>query len=101
MVIDTGATTTIIPLEMALAIGCDPIKTGQRAMIITASDIEFFPLVRIPKIACLGHAANNLEVACHTIPARLRTEGLLGLDFLASVPIFQQFQAALSPFIDR
>ncbi len=93
MIVDTGATTTIIPREMALAIGCAPGKTElQPAFIITASGIEFFPLVRIPELACLGCTVRDIEVACHTIPSRLQTEGLLGIDFLRHVPAFQQFK---------
>src|SRR5438874_1960500 len=96
MVIDTGATTTIIPPQIALAIGCDPAKSKERVAIITASGLEYWPLVTIPEIVCLGHRAESLQVACHSLPAQSTVEGLLGLDFLSGVPAFQDFQKKIA-----
>lgn len=95
MVLDTGATTTIIPPKVAAAIGCDPAKSKQRVSIITASGVEYLPVVKIPFVACLGQHARNLPVACHDLPPDSTVEGLLGLDFLRHVPTFQKFQHAI------
>jgi clan AA aspartic protease (TIGR02281 family) len=95
MVIDTGATTTVIPPQIALAIGCDPAKAKDRVAIITASGLEYWPLVTIPEIICMGHRVQSLPVACHSLPAQSTVEGLLGLDFLSGVRAFQEFQKAI------
>lgn len=69
------------------------LPPGYRSAL--SSGIEFFPLVRISELTAMGHTVRNIEVACHSIPARLQTEGLLGLDFLQQFPPFQEFAAAV------
>jgi len=95
MVLDTGATTTIIPPKVAAAIGCDPAKSTQRVSIITASGLEYLPVVRVPLVICLGQRVQSLSVACHDLPPESTVDGLLGLDFLHFVPAFREFQQAI------
>src|SRR3990167_3047312 len=91
LVVDTGATTTIIPPQFALAIGCDPVRAKKHISIITASGVEYLPVMTIPVIECLGQCVKNLPVTCHTLPPQSTVDGLLGLDFLSHVPAFQRF----------
>jgi predicted aspartyl protease len=95
MVLDTGATTSIIPPKVGVAIGCDPSQSTQRISIITASGLEYLPVVRIPLVVCLGHRVRFLPMACHDLPPESTVDGLLGLDFLSSVPAFQEFEKAI------
>jgi len=92
MAFDTGATTTFIPPDVAIAIGCDPAKATRRYPMITASSIEYAPALHIPRVACLGKSVEALEVVCHRLPAESIVQGLLGLDFLRQVPVFQEFE---------
>jgi len=92
MVLDTGATTTIIPPKVAAAVGCDPARSKKRISIITASGMEYLPVVKIPLIACLGQRIKNLPVACHDLPPDSTVDGLLGIDVLSRVPAFQRFR---------
>ena len=101
MIIDSGATTTIIPRELALAIGCNLEEVEEPALIITASGLEFFRLVRIPELICLGCVVRNFEAACHPLPSLLQAGGLLGMDFLRQFPPFQDFEAAVRSSRDR
>ena len=96
MVIDTGATTTIIPPKVAVAIGCDPAESKQRMSIITASGTEYLPVVKVPLVRCLGGEVRMLPVVCHDLPAQSTIDGLLGLDFLDRIPAFQEFRRAVS-----
>jgi predicted aspartyl protease len=80
--LDTGCSRTIIPFEIAVAIGCDPAASAKRTRIVTGSGIEIAPLVRIKKIKALGKTVKNLEIACHDLPEEGFVDGLLGLDFL-------------------
>lgn len=91
MVVDTGATTTIIPPQIAVAIGCDPAKRSGRTAIITASGLEYLPVVTIPLVECLGYRVRSLKAACHDLPPQSMVDGLLGLDFLSHVPSFRRF----------
>lgn len=95
MVLDTGATTTIIPPKVAAAIGCDPAKSKRRISIITASGLEYLPVVKIPLVACLGQETRNFPVACHDLPPDSTVDGLLGLDFLHCVSAFQKFRQSI------
>ncbi len=95
MILDTGATATIIPPQIAIGIGCDPSKSERRVPIITASGLEYLPVIVIPEIACLGKHLLNFEVVCHTLPPQSTMEGLLGLDFLIHLPAYQQFHAEI------
>ncbi len=80
---------------MAAAIGCDPAKSKRRISIITASGLEYLPLVKIPLMACMGQPARNLSVACHDLPPDSTVDGLLGLDFLRHVSAFQKFRQSI------
>ena len=91
LVVDTGATTTIIPPQIALAIGCNPVRAKHHLSIITASGLEYLPVVTVPVIESLGQQVKNLAVACHSLPPQSTVDGLLGLDFLSHVPAFQRF----------
>ncbi len=82
LALDTGATYTIIPFEAAFAIGCNPTASKQKIEIVTASGIEYAPLITIPFIKAFGFELKNLHVACHNLPPRSQVDGLLGLNFL-------------------
>jgi len=99
MLVDTGATYTMIPRKAALALGLDPATAHRHIPVITASAVEYVPLLRVPIFRCVGLALRNLEVACHDLPAESAVEGLLGLTVLHRLAPFQQFQHALQSFL--
>ena len=92
LVVDSGATTTMISPHTAMAIGCEANLSEKHAPIITASGFVYMPLMKIPLIACLGVEIKNLEIICHQLPAESIVQGVLGLDFLRHVPAFQEFE---------
>ena len=71
MVIDTGASITTIPSEIALAIGCNPSRPKRRIEMITASGLEYVPVVTIPEINLLGFKIKNIEAACLNLPPKV------------------------------
>ena len=91
MVLDTGASVTTIPAEIALSIGCDPSRPKERVEMITASGIEYVPVVVVPKIKLLGFELVNTEVACLELPPRSLVSGLLGLNVLSKFDILLAF----------
>ena len=82
LALDTGATYTIVPFEAAFAIGCNPTDSKQKIEIVTASGIEYAPLITIPFVKAFGFEVKNLPVVCHNLPPRSQVDGLLGLNFL-------------------
>lgn len=92
MALDTGSTYTLIPSEAAIAIGCDPIRSSRRIEIVTASSIEYAPIITIPSIKALGMEVKNIDVVCHNLPPKSQVDGLLGLNFLSNFNILLKFR---------
>ena len=95
MVLDTGATITTVPIEAAIAIGCDPTKSKKRIEMITASGTEYAPLVTIPEVRFLGFKLKDVEVICHNLPPQATVSGLLGLNILKRFDIFLKFHSKI------
>ena len=93
MVLDTGASITTIPAEIAVAIGCDPSKPKRRVEIITASGIGYVPIVQVPKVELLGYELKNIEVACLSLPHQSAVDGLLGLNVLSRFDVHLNFKS--------
>ncbi len=79
MAVDTGATYTMIPWEIAEALGYRPDISSQRITLVTASGVERVPLIKVDIIRILGKEIRDIEIVCHDLPARSYVDGLLGL----------------------
>ena len=91
MAVDTGATYTMIPTEVAIAIGCDPLRSRRKIEITTGSGIEYVPVVAVPKFRAFGIELKNMDVVCHNLPPQSPVEGLLGLNFLKKAKLIIDF----------
>lgn len=80
--LDTGATYTMIPWEIAEALGYQPAVSKEKVTLITASGVETAPLVEVKKIKFLGESIDNVPVVCHDLPPKSYVVGLLGSSFL-------------------
>jgi clan AA aspartic protease (TIGR02281 family) len=80
--LDTGATYTMIPWEIAEALGYKPEMSKEKVTLITASGVETAPLIEIKKIRFLGEELDNVSVVCHDLPPKSYVTGLLGSSFL-------------------
>src|SRR3989338_290329 len=99
MVLDTGATITTVPIEAAIAIGCNPDKSIKRIEMITASGTEYAPVVTIPEVRFLGFKLKDVEVICHNLPPQATVSGLLGLNILKRFDIFLKFHSKILEII--
>lgn len=81
MIVDTGASETIITLSMASTLELQATGTMQ-AQIADGSEVEF-PTSKVKSIAVGGITANNLQVAI----APKASIGLLGHDFFGNYDI--------------
>ncbi|MEW6102555.1 MAG: retropepsin-like aspartic protease [bacterium] len=95
MVVDTGATYTIIPWDIAEALGYKPELSQEKITIITASGIEIAPLIKIDKIEVLGKEIKDVWVVCHDLPPQSGVKGLLGIDSLRRLKIQIDFNKNL------
>ena len=99
LLVDTGATYTMIPMKAAMAIGCDPSIATRRIPIVTVSAVEYTPVVTIPMLTCLGHPFRAVEVACHDLPPQSAVDGLLGLNVLSQLAPFRAFIESIHSYL--
>jgi clan AA aspartic protease (TIGR02281 family) len=80
LVLDTGATTTMISHRLAASLG---LRTdGPRIVAATANGNVAVPLARLGSIKVGEAEVVNLTVTVHDLSPAARADGLLGLDFL-------------------
>lgn len=91
LALDTGATYTMIPIEIARDIGHDPTLAKRRIEISTANGLIFVPLITVMEISFMELTLKNIDVICHSLPSESPVEGLLGLNFLIHLPAFVEF----------
>jgi hypothetical protein len=82
LVLDTGATTSLINVATLLSLGFDPDHSTQRTSMTTGSTIEVVPLVVLTRLSAPGQHRFGFSVISHALPASSSVDGLLGLDFL-------------------
>ncbi len=82
LLIDTGSTYTIIPVEILESLGSSPAQSTDHVRIVTGNGILMVPRVVIPVFHCLGQEKMNFSVIGHTLPPAGPIDGLLGMDFL-------------------
>ena len=92
MILDTGASLTMVPPEKVLAIGHKiPTSRDKIIKIFTASGVEYVPVVVVDSLSALGITVRRIEVVCHNLSPDSPVEGLLGLNFLSHLPAFADF----------
>lgn len=82
LLLDTGSSYTVLPVEVLEALGYDTHRPLRRARMITASGIIVAAVVRVSWFHCLGQQAEDFTVAAYTLPSGTFVDGLLGMDFL-------------------
>ena len=80
--LDTGAVTTMINSSIMEYLGCDPGGSQEKRSIVTASGIEWCPIVHVDKATTCGKTLEKLEIVCHDLPPATTIRGLLGENFL-------------------
>ena len=80
--LDTGATTTVIPTEIALALGYDLSNPKGQIGLLTASGAASAKVITVRKLTAIGETVEDIEVLCHNLPGNSAIKGLLGLNFL-------------------
>ena len=81
LLLDTGATTSLINLSTLVSLGFDPDQSPKRVTVMTGSTLEVVPLVILTRFSALGQNRVGFPVLAHTLPSGSAVDGLLGLDF--------------------
>ena len=81
-IFDTGATYSMFPPVVLKAIGYDLTKLSNTVKIITASSVEYVPMVKIPRLEIFGVSIENVTAVSHLLPPTTPAQGLIGISTL-------------------
>jgi len=95
MVLDTGATSTLVNWHVAVLLGYDLSTAPERIQITTGSGIEFAAQITLERIEALGKVSTSFPVLCHTLPPSAGVDGLIGLDFLRGQRVVLDFRSGM------
>jgi aspartyl protease family protein len=93
LILDTGATKSLIDTSSLLSLGFDPSLSTLRATVLTGGSAHVVPLVVVTRFSALGQHRFGLPVVAHSLPASALADGLLGLDFLQNQVLTIDFRA--------
>ena len=89
--LDTGATTTSIPIYIVSALGYNVSNPKDIVEVITGSGVEEAPVIEIKGLTAIGQTIENIEVMCRDLPLEAPVEGVLGLNFLMNFDVHISF----------
>lgn len=85
LLVDTGSSFSILPVQILEELGYNLSQPSRRQSITTGQgSTPLLPVVTVSWFNCAGQLIENFEVVAFDIPAILRVNGLLGMDFLLS-----------------
>lgn len=82
LLVDTGSTYTILPVEVLESIGVSPAESEEHERIATGSGYIIAPKVKVRSLNTLGKKFQRVAVIAHTLPFGGPIDGLLGMDIL-------------------
>src|ERR1041384_1287677 len=69
VVLDTGASLTILGTDIMARLGYDPANPElERQRIVTGSGIEYAPRTTVRSATAVGQKVTHLDVLCHDLP---------------------------------
>lgn len=84
MVVDTGASITLVTPEMLARLGYTDEHRIARTTITTPLGKEPGHLLRVEAFRSLGHTFTDFPIHAHALADTAGIDGLLGLDFLGA-----------------
>jgi predicted aspartyl protease len=95
LLLDTGATTTVIDPTLLVSVGYDPDASTDRVPVAMGSGVVSAPRLVLNRLTALGQHRIGLLVLASTLPPAAGADGLLGLDFLRGHVLTLDFQSGL------
>ena len=93
LILDTGATTSSINLNVLHVVGYDPDAASQFVSFTTGTSVKRVPRLMVNRLSALGQHAVGLRVLAHDLPTVAAVDGLLGLDFFRKFLLTIDFRA--------
>lgn len=91
----TGATTTLIPTEVAITLGYDLSNPKRQIGIRTASGVASAELITVRKLTAIGETVEDIDVVCHDLPEGSAINGLLDLNYLKHFDVNISFSTGI------
>jgi predicted aspartyl protease len=96
VVLDTGASLTILATDVMTRLGYDPGNPElDRQRIVTGSGVEYAPRVTVQAATAIGQRVTRLDVLCHDLPPESGVDGLLGLNFFRHFKLTIRFRKGI------
>jgi clan AA aspartic protease (TIGR02281 family) len=94
--VDTGTALTMLSRQVAEEIGLDLTRPVRYKRIASVHKVEEAPVFRLDSLRTGGQRTTDIEVLVLALPAELRVDGLLGVNFLGKFrPTFEFYQGIL------
>ena len=94
LILDTGATSSLIRSTILVAAGYDPDTATDRVTVAMGNGVELVPRIVLNRLSTLGRHRLAFPVLAHSLPPAAGIDGLLGLDFLRGSVLTLDFPAA-------
>jgi hypothetical protein len=95
LVLDTGATTSLIHPDYLTIVGCDPAVSTDQVPVITGVGTQLLPRLVLSRLTALGLDRIDFPVLSHALPPATGADGLLGLDFFRGQVLTLDFRNGL------
>jgi clan AA aspartic protease (TIGR02281 family) len=90
--VDTGASVTIIPWDIARSLGY-PTGTAPSRRIVAGDGVYYAPTVLLSRVDVGPASARDVEAICHDLPQEALVDALVGLSFLTRFDVHLDFAA--------
>ncbi len=100
MALDTRATFTTIPSDIARKLGYDPSRPEKWGTVTGISGQERMPLLRIGSIEVMEQKVEDCWVGIHDLPREARVDGLLGLSYIKHTRLLLDMRSKLLEITD-
>ncbi len=95
LLLDTGATTSLIRDTILIALGYDPSQSTDLVSVTMGSGVALVPRLVLTRLTALGQHRIGFPVLAHPLPPSAGVDGLLGLDFLRGHSLTLDFRGGL------
>ncbi len=82
LLIDTGSSFTVLPVEVLQNLGYDMGNPLRRQELVTGQGRIYAPVINVSWFNCVGQFIEDFEIVAHNLPPNIRINGLIGMDFL-------------------
>lgn len=82
LMLDTGATQSLIRDDVFVTIGYDPASSTDRVQVAMGNGVEIVPRIVVNRFTAFGIHRIGFPLLARALPPEAGVDGLLGLDFL-------------------